>query len=527
MLRGRADWLAVALCLVFVGLGCLWIGEMGIQTDEALFVNGVYRPYHAEVVLFGKPRALMVMSYVGALKAAIWKPILRNLGVSAYTIRVPAVLLGGLSVWLFYALMKRTVGLRAALVATALLSFDATYILTVRWDWGPVAIQHVCLVGGALAVLQFRQTRGLRWLALGFFVFGLGLWDKAIFFWSLTGMGVATLAVFPRDIWRLLTWRSFAVASVSIVAGASPLICYNVLYDYPTLRQNSAWAPGENVAGKLWSLASTVNGSGMFGGVTREPADGPIREPDDSWKRLWVAVTDWSGTQRKTLYEALAVLSLLLLPFVWRTARRPVVFAIVFCVVAWLQMANAPGGGGSPHHVILLWPFPWMIVGVVFAELSRRFGRLGMRALVAMTVLAACSSLAVLGTYYTEMLRNGGVKEWTDAIYPAAKALSEMKPTFACSLDWGVHDNLKLLTAGRVPLCAAVDPAADAETAKRQMAVSDIVYVTHVEGQRLFPEVTERFMAVAGTEGFRRSEARVFHDYNGRPMIEFFKLKRP
>jgi predicted membrane-bound mannosyltransferase len=106
----------------------------------------------------------------------------------------------GYTVWLFYVLLKRTVSVRAALVGTALLAVDPVFVLTSRWDWGPVVLQHLCLVGGMLAFVIFAREGQTRWLAVGAFVFGLGMWDKAIFLWSLVGLGTAAIVVFPRTL---------------------------------------------------------------------------------------------------------------------------------------------------------------------------------------------------------------------------------------------------------------------------------------------------------------------------------------
>ena len=108
-------------------------------------------------------------------------------------------------------LVKRTLDTKTALFATALLATDSSFLLTTRWDWGPVAIQHLCMVGGVLAIVRFAQSLKLSWLFAGFFAFGVGIWDKAIFAWSLVGLGMAVLAVFPKKTSVLLNWRYVAV----------------------------------------------------------------------------------------------------------------------------------------------------------------------------------------------------------------------------------------------------------------------------------------------------------------------------
>ena len=529
MLRRRADGLALILCILYILLASAWIGEMGVQTDEALFSGGIYPPLGPGIELLGKHRPLMVMTYVGTLKSYAWKPIMRNIGASAVSIRLPAVLLGAITLWMFYRMMKWPVGVRAALVSTALLATDATFVLTNRWDWGPVAIQHACLVGGVLSILRFTDSRRLPWLALGFFIFGLGLWDKALFIWNLVALGLATIAVFPRRTLALLTPKTLAVAAGGLVLGAAPLIYFNFTNSFVTFRQNAGWSWNEPVRAKAQALMVTFEGGGMQGSVVRDDGQGAAsRNPDDVAKRLIVSIAEWTGHPRSGLYALLASLALVLSLFAWRTpAFNAFLFAIVFCAAAFLQMAFTPGAGGSPHHLVLIWPFPHLAIGAVLAESSRRLGRFGVPILTTIVLAACLSSIAVIGTYYSYMLRYGGVKEWTDAIYPAVESLPALRPSHVCFLDWGFYDNVRLLTRGRINVCAAVDAAADPAGAKSQMAISDIVYMTHTSPNRLEPQRTESFVALATAEGYRKTEERVFYDFNGRPMIEVFKLFRP
>ena len=243
MVRGRPDVLALLFCLLFLGVGSLWISEVGIQNDEALFAAGIYPPFADDVPkIFGKPYPEMVMSYVGSVKSQLYAPIFRVWRPSAASVRIPAVILGALTVWLFYVVVKRTLDAKTALIATALIATDTSFLLTTRWDWGPVVLQHLCLVGGMLAVVRFVQDRKLGWLFAGFLAFGLGVWDKAIFSWSIVGLGVAALAVFPRRTLALLNWRTVTVAALGGVIGAAPFIHYNVTNDFITFRQNAAWS---------------------------------------------------------------------------------------------------------------------------------------------------------------------------------------------------------------------------------------------------------------------------------------------
>src|SRR5204863_7731692 len=121
------------------------------------------------------------------LKSYLWRAIFAVWPPSPASVRWPAILLGALSVWLAYGLLRRIAGTRAALAGTALLATDPIYILYSRWDHGPVGIQHLCLLTAILALVHFDREGSPRWLAAGALARGLGMWDKAIFAWVVSG----------------------------------------------------------------------------------------------------------------------------------------------------------------------------------------------------------------------------------------------------------------------------------------------------------------------------------------------------
>ena len=57
---------------------------------------------------------LMLMCYLGCLKTLIYAPIFKLFGNGAYAVREPALIFGAASVWLFFLLLRRIAGNRAA-----------------------------------------------------------------------------------------------------------------------------------------------------------------------------------------------------------------------------------------------------------------------------------------------------------------------------------------------------------------------------------------------------------------------------
>ncbi|MBC7928635.1 MAG: glycosyltransferase family 39 protein, partial [Bryobacteraceae bacterium] len=300
----RFTVIGAALCaLLLIVLAIPVLERPGMQTDETLFAAGVYGPYSESnvITIAGHPVPLMVMTYVGTLKAWMYRPILAIFGTSPWAVRLPGVLLSALSVFVFSLLAVSVTKSRAALLAGLMLACDPIYVLYSRWDHGPVVTLHVLLVFALLFFVKFWQDQRLRWLALGSLCLGLGLWEKAVFMWLLVGLAVSLPIAFgPRTFIRSLRPRALFVASLFFVIGAAPLIVYNVKHSMVTFRSNTKLDTGA-VAGKTELLKSTFNGDALFGSMMREPWDGPVKDPMGPLEVAIAKVSELGGERRKGL----------------------------------------------------------------------------------------------------------------------------------------------------------------------------------------------------------------------------------
>ena len=75
-------------------------------------------------------------------------------------------------------------------------------------------------------------------------------------------------------------------------------------------------------------------------------------------------------------------------------------------------------------------------------------------------------------------------------------------------------------------MCVAVDPDAFPEILKRQIADPNVVFIGHVKEAEFNTGSIDKLRRFAESQGYSMSFHRVFSDYNGRPIIEVFKLGR-
>lgn len=529
-MRGQSwRWVALLCSLWFVFCGVLWVNEIGIQTDEALLAAGVYGPFTPNYVIRVASIRLpmMTMPYVGTVKSWLYRPILAIWGPSPATLRIPAVIIGALTVWLFACLLRRGADSTAAVFGAVLLASDPMYLLTIRWDWGPVAIQHLCLIGALLLFMRFHGSQNAALLCAGFALLGVGLWDKATFAWLLAAVCVAAVSVFPGVLLGYLSKRNAALACISFLLGAAPLLVFNIREHWTTFRSTAHFSAGD-INGKASLLKETLQGAALYGSIVREDSDGPPRPGQSTLQRSLVSFNALAKKPRASLQFALFLASLGGLPFVWNTRlRRPAVFALLFLFVGWCMMAFTKDAGGSVHHVVLLWPMPQFFMATVLSGLiSLPIGILRSAAILSCTVVCVSNSL-VTTTYYAHQIQNGGNWAWTDAFYSLSDTLAATNARRLCLLDWGFWENLRFMHQGRLVLQAPGQPVTEEEQKSLLSIFADTstTFVSHTEGNEGFPGRAHAILEFAALNGYRKHNVEVFQDRNGRAVIEIFGLE--
>lgn len=508
----------------------MFLAHLGVQNDEALFASPLFQPKAAYLVKIGHSRLpLMLMSYLGTLKTLIYRPIFAVLGTGMYAMRAPMLLAGAASIWLFYLFLRRAAGNRAAAIGCGLLAADTLYLLTIAFDWGPVALQHLLLLAGAFFLLGFYQTCQAPRLFWGCFLLGLGMWDKALMTWMLGGIFIATVAVYFKNILPLITPRRVALAASGFLLGALPLVVFNVDTKLSTFRSNTSYDT-HDVPGKARLLMATADSGGLFGWINNEdwqttaphPPTGIIHPVSDT-------ISSLAGHPRHNLLLYAFVLALLLTPLARGGAWRAILWALIAMTVAWLQMAVTANAGGSVHHAILIWPLPQMVIAISFAAASRRIGRFGVPVLAGVLALTMIVGTLVTNEYLRLILRNGGGQNWTDAIFQLSDYMKGDSSKAVYCVDWGIMDSLRLLNRGKLPLRVGTDMVSkaqandtDRQTLVKALASSDSVFLAHTKDFEFFQGNDERLVNFATTAGFRREMLATINDSYGRPVYEVY-----
>ncbi len=521
---------AILLCLLFFVSGLVFVPYVGLESEELLFAGAIFPPRNVshEVQVAGQSLPSMILGDAGTLKAWLYRLVFSISPPSPWSVRLPVLLLGMATLWLFAELARRAVGPRTGLIAAALLATDVTYILTTCLDAGPVALAHLFLVAGILGIWFYQQSGTLAGLGGGCFAFGLGLWDSREFLWSLAALAVAALVAFPRLTMRRLRPRALLVAAAGLALGAAPLWFQQPAPGGRDLR-HEAHVSATGFSDRLVLFRRTLEGSALFGQVVAEtPALTPAA-PGNPIEEISAGVAELAGHPRAAGVAVAVIVAFALLPWLWNTpGRRTMLFAATFIAATWLHLSLRRTGGIDAHDAALLWPFPHLFAAAALAHASRLL-RHGLILLIVTTVLVCCANLLVLNEHLVMLASNGNTVLWSDAIYPLSGHLRGNQAKHVYVMDDGIFDALRALNEGELPLENGRDVflrETKNTLAPEMLSRTDTVFVGHTEGNEVDLGTMAQLDALAQSVGLRKQVLRTIPDRTGRPVFELYRFAR-
>ncbi|MBI1353595.1 MAG: hypothetical protein GC160_04560 [Acidobacteria bacterium] len=515
MRNGRTGWAAAGIIGLWVAAATWRLGWPGLQFDEVLFAVWLYPTEQAARAPWID--RLMLMPYMGALKAWIYGLWLPAAGNTAWAVRLPMVVLAAATLGLIFGAVRRAVPGRAALVLLALAAGDPLYLLTSRYDWGPVVLQRLCL-WGALGVLLGGRSAP-RALLAGLLA-GVGLFDKLSFHWLLLAAVATAALVYPRELWVRAKSGAPAAGLGGFLLGSWPVWLYRWAgrRSEPVTLETD-WGALE---GKLSLVRNALSGEPLNGWIAHSYLEPEMQELGPP---AWLAFSDWGASG---WLGWVAAVSLAALAALWLRrgeagalrCERAAAACVIFCALAAAQMM-AVQGAGYLHHWALVAPVPQLGMGFVGMALwERRRWRGWLLGLLA-SVLAA-QGLALARQYYA-IAEYGGRPAWSEAIFPLAEELRERAPEHVVALDWGIEVPLRLLSAGRLPTLAV---SRDEDLRHWLAEPGDRLFVGYLPGvPDLFEAAEPRFAAAAGELGLTVEEVGRVRDRQGREIFGVWRVR--
>jgi 4-amino-4-deoxy-L-arabinose transferase-like glycosyltransferase len=469
---GRSSHRLSLLCLAFAVAEYLFFALRhlrlpGLEYDELLYAGAALGKTDGfiawRVDCLGTSIPLMLMSYLGALKAWIYTPIFALFGCNPVSARLPVALAGALSLAAVFAVGRLIGGSKTAAAAALLLAADPTFVFGSSRDWGPVALSLLLRVSALYLYCRWLETGSVRIAAVASFVLGLGTYDKVIFLWFVLALILAAALCHRSQCRALTTPRVLAALAASYVLGALPLIAFNLSHNFATFRGHSlAAGHWKEYLVQRWSVFwGTLDGSMVYYlmNLSSIPAAaGPGgSQPSGIADRVTEGLA-WLLPIRSTFLPLLLASASVVALLAARRLHRG--HWLTFCSLQILVTAGfilVTEEASGPHHTIMLYPFVQLVIALVFSEVHGAAGALSppgravARTAAVLCLAATLVSQTVIAARYLSSFRiNGGAGAWSDAIYDLA-AYTRGNPDMRFVLmDWGFGTQLLLLAGGRI-----------------------------------------------------------------------------
>jgi 4-amino-4-deoxy-L-arabinose transferase-like glycosyltransferase len=379
------------------------VGE-NLFMDEALFASS------EQLQLTGGPmvpgvfvldRYLPLMEdneYVGAVEMYLQLPFIWLLGAHPLSLRLMPVLFSLAGLLAMFVVLRRAFGGPVAWVCGLLTCTHPVFVHFSRQGHYKEEIFTVGFLWLGLAALQrydLARRRGVVALVLGALCFGLGLAHKITFIWYLAGLAAAVIgvSVIARQRPALPRVSHLIAASAAFVCGTLPLLAYNALNGWPTVRLMALRlvepTPKDHIDNLHWI--------GNF--VVRVRQFGAVIVGGEIWDTEWFQVLGDTRTVLNLPLIVLFAVGLVALPWwSWRRGeprerRAWLGVYLLFGVV--LALSPFTVSFHHPSHLLVMVPFPQLIVAGAAVAAVRWAGGRRVVAIVCAAVVAAALTVNV------------------------------------------------------------------------------------------------------------------------------------
>lgn len=216
----------------------------------------------------------------------------RLFGLSSASILVPQALMGVATVAILMAIVRRTFGPAASLIAGLVTALTPAAVLIFRYD-NPDALLTLLLVAAAYAFVRSLERGGLRWVALAGLLVGLAFETKLLqaylvlpafaLTWlmaapgsiraRLGGLAVAAVAVLVGSAWWIAALELIPAAARPYVGGSTNNSALDLVFGYDGLgRIFGQGQPGGGLGGPAVGGSLPAGGGGGGGaGFSGQP----------------------------------------------------------------------------------------------------------------------------------------------------------------------------------------------------------------------------------------------------------------
>lgn len=533
-------WLVLAPVVLFLLLASVALDRPGLHYDEALeaglpaaqLLGGqpVRALNDAALHVGGLALPLMVQNHIGAAQVYAALPFVLLGGPRASALRAMTVAGGALTIVAVYLFVAQVYGRLAAFYSSAWLALFASFVF---WSRQGVFVTSLapCF---AMCALAFGAYAGRTWrpwaFALAGLCAGLAIYSKLSALWLVNGLIVWGLLAAGRRLphllreWWALRRRALLAGLAGLLLGVWPLVLYNLLSGFATLRVV------ETSAGGTFLGANNADVLGNLVVRLGQAAD-VVRSGDHLW---YLGGAFPNQIALASVLVALALLAAAVLRERGRGWRA--LLLVPFVALLTIAQSCYTISALWPTHFAIAAPLPAMIFGIAVGRAHAWTDRAGgaarpaARWLVVLLAALALSAQALTSLRYLgATTASGGLSFHSSAIYDVSRFL-EGQPEHLVALDWGIAAPIEYLNGGRTPVEEFYGYEQTAPPgfgqALRERFGRDELYITHAAHQEAFQR-RDAFLRAVADAGMWADPINVSVRADGWPMLEVWRVRRP
>jgi 4-amino-4-deoxy-L-arabinose transferase-like glycosyltransferase len=556
----RSLWVYLfGIFLIYATLSFYQINLPGLHYDEAfeampalqLLLDQPVMTFRNSGLVLGKQTfPLMTQDYIGAINTYAAIPFVAILGSTPTALRAMSIIVGGITLWLTYALVYRSTHTHwVGLIAALLLAVDPTFIFWNRQGVFVTAVTATIGLGAAYCWLRRFQSGTMRWSVAGAFLFGLGLYAKFLFLWLMIALiGAAILLnldwLIQRrgDLIKRLSIREVFSVVLAFLLGCWPLIIYNIQTKgtFQSITKNAATsyygvnnlALGANLVERLNQFVTLLNGGHFWylGDVFH-----------DFWSPilffvvvfLVIAMTirikfgSTAGQPPSSAQQPLTTSQNL-------SPAKAVLFPLLVIGLVILASIGTVSALWMTHFAILMpWPAVALATGAWFilTHLDSLAPKLGppIKFLIwAGLGLLVITHLFTTLRYHITLTESGGLSSHSDAVYALSDWLAEHSNGLVVAMDWGLAAPITYLTQGRVTPTEVFgyDWESDAQLTERLngfIAQPATLYLWRAPDEIIFDR-SDEFKTLYRPRNLEETIEEAFYEKSGRPILGITRL---
>jgi hypothetical protein len=502
------------------------------------------------ILVGGRLFPLMTQDYIGAINTYAAIPFFLMLGINPLSLRVMAIVIGLVTLWLTYRLANLLYGPTVAALAGLLLAVNPTFVFWSRQGVFVTSVTAAIGLGATLSWLLWWRTGARRHAMAGAFLLGLGVYAKLLFLWLIIALGLALLLVNFQQ-WRRIGERLIqgpvGWAGLAFLLGSAPLIGYNLqtggtlssiggnlatsyygtnnLAFLPNLLERLKQFVAVLAGSHFWYLGGTYAnwlGVGLFlvalvvalfpKACPPGPTAGAGRGgPGGSCG--WLAIDSVRDEARCALFPFVVIGGVILASCVTVSALWVTHFAIL---TPWPPLAIAAAAGLFVRH----------------SGLRQASSRVDLALVLALLVIGA----SLIGDVFTDFRyhralgTSGGLGAHSDAIEDLTRWLSAdgRRRAPVVAMDWGIAAPVTFLTRGEVMPVEAFGYQweTDADfTARLRHFINDpdTIYLWRAPDEIIFDRSAD-FRALYAPLGLEEDILEAFYERSGRPVLGATRL---